>query len=102
MTGFFVSLLNLIADLILTLFSLVGDLFVYLVSTLLESVLVIVQAMFGGFDTSVIVNAMNAIPPQVFDLAYRVGLKEVSVIVTGALTIKFTLQLIPFVRIGSK
>lgn len=102
MSGFFISLLNVIADIISSVFAIFGDIIVYFITTLLESVLTIIEAMFGGFDTSVVVNAMNAIPPGVYNLAYRVGLKEVSAIVTSALVIKFTLQLIPFVRIGSK
>jgi hypothetical protein len=99
--GIFESIKNLVLDILGSVLTLAGDVLIFLLEMLLTAIFALLSTVFGDLDMSVIVNAINAIPPEVYNLAYRVGLAEVSTIVVGALMIRFVIQLIPFIRLGS-
>lgn len=53
----------------------------------------------GGIENSV--GAWGSLPAEILNALRLMGLGEAIAIITAAITIRFTMQLIPFVRLGS-
>lgn len=71
---------------------------------LLESVLGIAVSMMNSFDTSAITSNLTAygsLPSETLNVIALLGGGEATAIIAAAIAIRFGLQLIPFVRLGS-
>lgn len=90
-------------DFIASILTIAGDVLIFLFDMIVAAVLGVLDTVLSSMDANVqdVVEVMNLIPAETWDLAYRLGLKECSVIIGGALMARFVLQLIPFVRLGS-
>lgn len=97
------SLLQWFSDLIVAIFVSLWDIFKDVFSWLFESVLSVSIAALQGIDISAITANLTgyAIPENVTAVMSACGLGTALAIISSALAIRFTLQLIPFVRLGS-
>lgn len=66
--------------------------------TLVEYVLNSIPADFGQFDPT---QYFAGLPPQLINAASYIHLPQALAIIVSALVVRFFLQLIPFVRLGS-
>ncbi|APY15759.1 DUF2523 domain-containing protein [Brucella sp. 10RB9212] len=75
------------------------------VCAVLEGLLNIAKAamdgLFSSIDTSMLTEAMGNVPGQMLHVALMVGVGEAVGVILTALSIRFILQLIPLLRLGS-
>lgn len=70
----------------------------------LETVMGIAVSMMNSFDTSAITSNLTAygsLPAETLNIISLLGGGEATAIIAAAIAIRFGLQLIPFVRLGS-
>lgn len=94
-------LLSLVEKLVTTLVTMFQDLSAWLLDQLLGVAQAAITAMgdpMSGYDPS---SWWAQVPPDIVNYAILFGLHDALAIVVGALIIRFGLQLIPFVRLGS-
>jgi hypothetical protein len=91
------------ADLFVSIFVALWDIFRDMFSWVFEEALTVVSSALGALDLSGINANLNygSIPANVMLVMSCIGLGQALSIITAALVIRFTLQLIPFVRLGS-
>lgn len=92
------------ADLFIAIFVALWDIFRDAFAWVFEQGLSVVVSAVGALDLSGITNAINSygsIPANVMVVMSAIGLTQAFTIIAAAITIRFTLQLIPFVRLGS-
>jgi hypothetical protein len=92
-----------IADLIIAVFVAFWDIFRDAFTWVFEQGLTVASAAIGSLNLSGINANLNygSIPANVMLVMSCIGLGQALAIITAALVIRFTLQLIPFVRLGS-
>jgi hypothetical protein len=105
MLDFFAETWNDFVDftysLLLTLFSILKDFFYWILEQIFGLVLYLLDGLgylFAGLD---IAQYISMIPPQTAHIMSQIGFSAAMTMIISSLTIRFFLQLIPFVRFGS-
>jgi len=91
-------------NVIFMIFSSLWDMVIDLFLAIIDMIFVAVAALIGAIDISGItfhLGIFNQIPPDVLQVLAACGFASAFSIIATALVIRFTLQLIPFVRLGS-
>lgn len=109
MGGFFTTLFSKIAavvqwfsDLFISIFVAFWDIFKDIFSWVLEQLLSVAVAAISSFDVSAFpANAWGSIPSELLNILSVLGVGQCVAIISAALLIRFGLQLIPLVRLGS-
>ncbi len=92
------------ASLFVAIFVALWDIFKDVFAWLFEQVLQLCVSILGTLNLSGITNNLSAfgsIPANVMAVMSAIGLGQALAIISSALVIRFTLQLIPFSRLGS-
>jgi hypothetical protein len=88
-------------SIVLTVYEIQKDFFLWILDQVFTVVLHILDGLgylFQGLDVA---QYISAIPPQTAHIASQIGLSQAMGMIITALTIRFFLQLIPLVRLGS-
>jgi hypothetical protein len=99
-TNFPSFLLAVISSLFTSIVVLLKDFFFWIV----ESILDLAISILDSFDLSGLVDALGAfgdLPSEIVNILGLIGIGEALAIIGAAILIRFALQLIPFVRLGS-
>ena len=88
-------------SLLLSIWDMVIDIISFLFEIIFDLVVGIVQQLGGIFNSFGLLQYLNMLPPEMLNVMALVGANEASAIIISAVVIRFTLQLIPFVRLGS-
>lgn len=95
------DIINFITDGLESLLLMLMDFISMIFESLLDIIKSATEGIFDTIDTSMLTNAMGNVPAQIIHVATMVGVGECIAIITAALIIRFILQLIPLVRLGS-
>jgi len=88
-------------QLVLSVFDMLKDFFIWVLEQLMDLVILALDgldALVSGLD---IASYFSIIPPETAYMLSQIGISQALGIIVTALTIRFILQLIPFVRLGS-
>lgn len=88
-------------SLVLTVFDILKDFFFWILEQIFDLVLHLLDglgSLFSGLD---IAQYISAIPPGTAHIMSQIGFSTAMGMIVTSLTIRFFLQLIPFVRFGS-
>ena len=96
-----VELQQFLYSLLLTLVTILKDLFTFFYEGFLNIALMAIQGLDGLFDGLDIAQHINSLPPEVTFYASALGLSQAMTMIIISITIRFLLQLIPFIRLGS-
>lgn len=88
-------------SLLLTIGTLLKDLFIFIYESFLNISVLTVSALDGLFDGLDIAQHFSSLPPEVTYYASALGLSQAMSMIIISITIRFLLQLIPFIRLGS-
>lgn len=91
---------DLLKSLVLTLWDMLADFFIFLFDIIFQFVLLLLDGLFTMFGALNIIQYID-FPPDVTNIIGLIGLGQCMSFIVVALTIRFVLQLIPFVRLGS-
>ncbi|ELI6425916.1 DUF2523 family protein [Vibrio harveyi] len=97
----FNKLLEFLYQLLLTLFDMLKDIFLWIVEQVMNAVNMVLPSVFALFAPVDMSQYMTSIPPTVAWVFAAVGLPQCLSIILAAITIRLLLQLIPFTRLGS-
>lgn len=81
------------------LFDLIKDIFYWIFEIILQFIVALLSGIELGFISTL--NYMSLLPPDLINIMALIGMGEALTIITGAITVRIILQLIPFVRLGS-
>ncbi|ASV83218.1 hypothetical protein CES85_3997 [Ochrobactrum quorumnocens] len=95
------SIVNFVKDAFESLLLLLVDFVCSIFEAILNIAKTAMEGIFSSIDTSLLTQAMGNVPGQMLHVAQMVGVGEAVGIVLTAITIRFILQLIPFLRTGS-
>lgn len=98
------AVLKWAGDLFIAIFVALWDILRDLGAWVFDQVMSVAVAAVGAVDVSGVSNnlgGMGSIPANMMEVMAAIGLGQALALVTAALTIRFGLQLIPFVRLGS-
>ncbi|HHC7292212.1 TPA: VSK receptor [Vibrio campbellii] len=95
-------ILELFKKLGTTLYDIFNDLFLFIFDSVMTAVMLLVNSLTDLLQFIDFSEYYDSLPSDFLDAAAAVGLHEVFGIFLAAHTIKLLLQLIPFVRLGSK
>lgn len=101
MGAIFTWVIDAVKGVLMAILTLVMDAFIAIMKMLLDLVLVILDTVGEVPGADFIQAAWMQIPETARDMALRLGMAEISVMIVSAITIRLILQLIPFVRLGS-
>ena len=93
--------LDFLYQLMLTLITLLKDLFLSIMDSFLDVILSMLQGLAYLFEPMDISSYINGVPPSVAGVMSLIGLPQAMIMITTAIIIRLTLQLIPFTRLGS-
>jgi len=99
-TGFPQFIIDVVKKLITSFFTMLKDLFIWILKQLFDLVISVLNA----FDLSSVQNAIagyGTLPADIVNILGLCGVGDALAIIVGAIIIRFLLQLIPFVRLGS-
>jgi Protein of unknown function (DUF2523) len=91
---------NIVVSIFVSLWDIFRDVFAWL----FEQMLTVATTAIGALDLSGVtsnITSYGSIPANVMLVMSCIGLGQALAIIAAALVIRFTLQLIPFVRLGS-
>lgn len=97
----FNKLLEFLYQLLLTLFDMLKDIFLWIVEQVMNAVNMVLPSVFALFAPVDMSQYMTSIPPKVAWVFAAVGVPQCLSIILAAITIRLLLQLIPFTRLGS-
>ena len=97
----FNKLLEFLYQLLLTLFDMLKDIFLWIVEQVMNAVNMVLPSVFALFAPVDMSQYMTFIPPTVAWVFAAVGVPQCLSIILAAITIRLLLQLIPFTRLGS-
>ncbi|MGD1438790.1 DUF2523 family protein [Vibrio harveyi] len=97
----FNKLLEFLYQLLLTLFDMLKDIFLWIVEQVMNAVNMVLPSVFALFAPVDMSQYMTIIPPTVAWVFAAVGVPQCLSIILAAITIRLLLQLIPFTRLGS-
>jgi len=87
--------------LMLSLFDMLKDFFIWIMESLMDVALLMldgVGAMMSGLDVA---QYMSFLPPETISTLSQIGLSQAMGMIITCISIRFILQMIPFVRWGS-
>lgn len=87
--------------LMLTLFDILKDFFYWIFDEILSFCILVLDGMGSLLDGLSVAQYFSALPPETVAILSQIGLSEAMGMVITSLTIRFFLQVIPFVRWGS-
>ncbi len=99
--GLFQTLLDFIYRIFLSIVDFFKDLLFFVLDSLFDGVIFILGTMGDIGNALNPLEYINAIPEETKSFMAMVGFNETMAILVTAIIIRFTLQLIPFVRLGS-
>lgn len=79
----------------------VNDFFLFIVDALLGLAVAVIGGLGAMFQALDVTQYITALPPEVLNIISLIGFGEAMGIIATAGAIRITLQLIPFVRLGS-
>jgi len=97
----FNKLLEFLYQLLLTLFDMLKDIFLWIVEQVMNAVNMVLPSVFAFFAPVDMSQYMTSIPPTVAWVFAAVGVPQCLSTILAAITIRLLLQLIPFTRLGS-
>lgn len=86
---------------LLTVWDMLGDLFLLIVDCLMYVGLYALQGVSSALELADITNYINGMPTEVLGIVNAIGLGEAIGMIMAAGTARLLMQLIPFVRLGS-
>lgn len=95
------DLIDYLYSLLLSLFDALKDVAFWLVESLLNLCLVILSSLDSIFNALTITDYMSMFPDDVVNMLALLGINQITMIIVTALGVRFVLQLIPLVRLGS-
>ncbi|MDW6004440.1 DUF2523 family protein [Vibrio mangrovi] len=105
MLNWFVNRWNDLIDIIFSVFldvwNFLVDIFCFLFETIFNVVISLVSGLGTALSSVSVPQYLTFLPESMLNVMSIVGINEASVIIVTALIIRFTLQLIPFIRLGS-
>lgn len=93
--------IDFIWRIVLSLFDMLKDFFIWIVETLMDGAILLIDglsSLLGGISA---VGGMGMLPAETAGTLSQIGLTEAVGMIVVSLSIRFLLQLIPFVRWGS-
>lgn len=97
----FQSLFDFMYRLLLSIFDFLKDFLFFVLDTLFSAAIGLLDLVGAGLESLNPLEYFNQIPVETKSMMAAAGFNEVMVIIVAAILIRFTLQLIPFVRWGS-
>ena len=88
-------------SIIISLVEMLKDLFFWLYETVTDALLVLVNSLSDIFDIFDITSYLSALPADTINIMGLIGIDTISSMIVSCLLVRFILQLIPFVRLGS-
>lgn len=88
-------------SLVLTVFDMLKDVFIWLIDALLSVVLLAIQGLGSLFDGLNVAQYITALPSSAQWVMAQTGIGTALGMIVTAIIIRLTLQLIPFTRLGS-
>ena len=88
-------------SIIISLVDMLKDLFFWLYETVTDALLVLVNSLSDIFDIFDITSYLSALPADTLNIMGLIGIDTISSMIVSCLLVRFILQLIPFVRLGS-
>ena len=95
------DLLDLCLSIFLSLWDMLIDLLCSIFEVVFDLVVSIVDGLGGVFSSFGLLQYLNMLPEDMLNVMSLVGANEASAIIVSAVVVRFILQLIPFVRLGS-
>ena len=93
--------LNLCLSILLSLWDMINDLVCFIGEATCNFVVVVVSGLSGVFSSFGLLQYLNMLPTEMLNVMSLVGANEASAIIVSAVVVRFLLQLVPFVRLGS-
>lgn len=93
--------LDLCLSFLLSFWDMTIDLICLTLETILMLAVDLVNGLGGVFSSFGLLQYLNMLPDEMLNIMALVGANEASAIIVSAVIVRFTLQLIPFVRLGS-
>ncbi|MBV7262333.1 DUF2523 domain-containing protein [Photobacterium sp. WH24] len=93
--------LNLCLSVLFSIWDMVIDLVCFVFETIFNLVVSIVDGLGGMFSSFGLLQYLNILPDDMVNVMALIGINEASAIIVSAVIVRFLLQLIPFVRLGS-
>lgn len=93
---------DLMIRLSLTLFDMLSDLFIALFDLIMLVVIPLITGLLDSLDFINLTGYIDLLPAEAKNFMQLIGFGQAFSIIISALIIKLLLQLIPFVRLGSK
>ncbi len=93
--------LDITYRLVLTVFDALKDLLFWLVESLFDLVIFVIDGMGSMFNGLDFTQYINALPPDTKQMLALTGISDAMTMVVACILIRILLQLIPFVRLGS-
>jgi len=88
-------------QLVLSVFDMLKDFFIWVMEQLMDLVILALDGLDALVSGLGIASYFSIIPPETAYMLSQIGISQALGIIVTALTIRFILQLIPFVRLGS-
>lgn len=96
----FISLKQKLEAVVFTVFDMLKDFFFFIIDSVFSFVVFLLNSITIPLTWSP-AQYISALPPEVSNMLGLIGLQEAFSIIVAAILIRFTMQLIPFVRLGS-
>ena len=97
----FNELIDFLYALVLTVFDILKEFFFWILEQLFDFILLLLNGVGLLFDGLDIAQYIGMIPPSTAHIMSQIGFSQAMGMIVTCLTIRFFLQLIPFVRLGS-
>lgn len=88
-------------SIVISLVEMLKDLFFWLYETVTDALLVLVNSLSDIFEIFDITSYLSALPADTINIMGLIGIDTISSMIVSCLLVRFILQLIPFVRLGS-
>jgi hypothetical protein len=87
--------------LVLSFADMLKDFFIWIFETIMTGVISLIDGLASLLDGLAVAGHFGALPPETAHMLSQLGLTEAMGMIITALTVRFILQLIPLVRLGS-
>ncbi len=88
-------------SLLLSVWDMLNDIICFILESVFNVVVLLVSGLSGVFTSFGITQYLSVLPSEMLNVMSIVGVNQASAIIVSAVIVRFTLQLIPFVRLGS-
>lgn len=95
------DLIDFLWRIVLSIFDMLKDFFIWIMETLMDGVILLIEGISGLLDGLSVAGHFGALPPETASMMSQLGLTEAMGMIITSLTVRFLLQLIPLVRLGS-